>query len=112
MGEKTNSKFSFYDKDAPAFTQSRFLPPSKVISAKVKDCVIGDGCTITGATLENSVIGLRSIVNSGTVVQDSLLMGADFYESYNECAVLPDCTPVGIGSNCVIKKAIVDKNCR
>lgn len=92
---------------------SRFLPPSKVAGADITNCIIGDGCQINpGCTVTNSMIGLRSVISEDCVIEDSLLMGCDYYEKPIECELLPGCLPIGIGEGCTIKKAIVDKNAR
>ena len=109
-----NPKFSFYDRNAPIYTQSRFLPPSKVQDCEIERSTIGDGCTIKQAKLKNVMVGLRSTVNEGCDLEDTLVMGADYYESLEECdpASLPGCTPIGIGAGTKIRKAIIDKNAR
>jgi len=104
--------FSFYDRKAPIYTQSRYLPPSKLMNCEVTASIIGDGCFIENSTINHSVIGLRSLIHSGCTIEDTLLMGADYYEQYDECEALPDCLPMGIGAGTTIRKAIVDKNAR
>ncbi|KAJ7550621.1 hypothetical protein O6H91_07G109700 [Diphasiastrum complanatum] len=106
--------FSFYDRSAPIYTQARFLPPSKMLDADVTDSVIGEGCVIQNCKIQHSVVGLRSWIAEGAVIQDALLMGADYYETDEQrCALLSTGgIPIGIGKNCVIKRAIVDKNAR
>uniref|UniRef100_A0A7S3XD24 Glucose-1-phosphate adenylyltransferase n=1 Tax=Picocystis salinarum TaxID=88271 RepID=A0A7S3XD24_9CHLO len=112
LTEQPNPKFSFYDRDAPIYTMSRFLPPSKLLDCEVEDSIIGDGCLIKQATIHHSVIGLRSLINEGAVLENCLLMGADYYEQPNECELLPGCLPMGIGQGSIIKNCIVDKNAR
>jgi hypothetical protein len=107
-----NPNFSFYDKASPIYTQSRFLPPSKLVDCTINTSIIGDGCSIRKASITGSVIGLRSIIHSDCKIEDALLMGADFFESYSECSALPGCTPIGIGAGTHIKRAIIDKNAR
>ncbi|KAM0907030.1 hypothetical protein ACQ4PT_016371 [Festuca glaucescens] len=106
--------FSFYDRSAPIYTQSRYLPPSKVLDADVTDSVIGEGCVINHCTINHSVVGLRSCISEGAVIEDSLLMGADYYETENDKKVLSETggIPIGIGKNAHIRKAIIDKNAR
>lgn len=107
-----NPKFSFYDRTAPIYTQSRFLPPSKILDSEITRSTIGDGCMIKKSTLNNCMVGLRSLINEGCDLKDTLVMGADYYEKEQECSLLPGCTPIGIGAGTVIRKAIVDKNAR
>lgn len=106
-------RFSFYDKDAPIYTMSRFLPPSKVLDATVEHSILGDGCTVEkGCRIIHSVVGLRSRIREDCVIEDSLLMGADYYEQFEECEIDENCLPIGVGLGTHIKGAIVDKNAR
>uniref|UniRef100_A0A0E0LZH2 Glucose-1-phosphate adenylyltransferase n=1 Tax=Oryza punctata TaxID=4537 RepID=A0A0E0LZH2_ORYPU len=106
--------FSFYDRSAPIYTQPRYLPPSKVLDADVTDSVIGEGCVIRHCTINHSVVGLRSCISEGAVIEDSLLMGADYYETETDKKALSETggIPIGIGKNAHIRKAIIDKNAR
>lgn len=107
--------FSLQQADAPIYTRSRFLPPSRVEGATVKRSLISDGCVIaSGAIIENSVIGLRCHIGANVVIRNSVLMGADEYQSDEELAddhqaQRPN---IAIGEGSVIDGAIVDKNCR
>ena len=109
---KPSPNFSFYDKNAPIYTQSRFLPPSKLVDCTVSDAMIGDGCLIQRSTIKNSLVGVRSLIFEGCTIEDSLLMGADYFETYAECSALPGCTPIGIGAGTTVRRAIIDKNAR
>lgn len=105
--------FSFYDKQAPIYTMSRFLPPSKFNDCEIEKSIIGDGCHIQpGTRISNSVIGLRTKVGANCVIEDTLLMGTDFYEKPEDCELAPGCLPMGVGPNSHIAKCIVDKNVR
>ncbi|KAK4438977.1 Glucose-1-phosphate adenylyltransferase small subunit, chloroplastic/amyloplastic [Sesamum alatum] len=106
--------FSFYDRSAPIYTQPRYLPPSKMLDADVTDSVIGEGCVIKNCKIHHSVVGLRSCISEGAVIEDSLLMGADYYETDADRRVLAakGGVPIGIGKNTHIKRAIIDKNAR
>jgi len=107
-----NPQFSFYDKKAPIYSQSRFLPPSKLQDCEVSRSTIGDGCYIKKCKLSNCMVGLRANIGENCVLEDVLVMGADYYETFQECESVPNCTPVGIGANTTIKRAIIDKNAR
>jgi glucose-1-phosphate adenylyltransferase len=108
-----NPNFSFYDKDSPIYTMSRFLPPSKVLDAEVTNSILGDGCVVrAGTTITHSVIGLRSLIGENCHIEDALMMGSDYFETLEECALLPGCLPVGLGPGCTVKKCIIDKNSR
>ncbi|EPS74421.1 glucose-1-phosphate adenylyltransferase [Genlisea aurea] len=103
--------FSFYDRSSPIYSQPRYLPPSKMLDADVTDSVIGEGCS---CKIRHSVIGLRSCISEGAVIEDSLLMGADYYETEADRRhlVANDGVPIGIGKNSHIRRAIIDKNAR
>ncbi|MBR3813175.1 MAG: glucose-1-phosphate adenylyltransferase [Spirochaetaceae bacterium] len=107
-------KFNFYDEDKPIFTHSRNLPSSKMNNANLNNAIASEGCVITEATINNSLVGLRSIVESGTYLDGVICMGADFYETMEEKAENAKLgrPNVGIGKNCRIKKCIIDKNAR
>ena len=109
---KEHPNFTFYDKASPIYTQSRFLPPSKLVDVDIRSSLIGDGCLIKKATITDSVIGLRSIILEGCTIEKSLLMGADYFETPQECSTLPGCTPIGIGAGSTVRRAIIDKNAR
>ncbi|XP_047310443.1 glucose-1-phosphate adenylyltransferase small subunit, chloroplastic/amyloplastic-like [Impatiens glandulifera] len=106
--------FSFYDRSAPIYTQPRYLPPSKMLDADITDSVIGEGCVIKNCKIHHSVIGLRSCISEGAVIEDTLVMGADYYETDADRRLLLEKggVPIGIGRDSHIKKAIIDKNAR
>ncbi|KAJ0986938.1 hypothetical protein J5N97_005294 [Dioscorea zingiberensis] len=106
--------FSFYDRSAPIYTQPRYLPPSKMLDADVTDSVIGEGCVIKNCKIHHSVIGLRSCISEGAIIEDTLLMGADYYETEVDKRSLAarGSVPIGIGKDSHIKRAIIDKNAR
>jgi len=113
LTDSPNPRFSFYDKDAPIYTMSRFLPPSKILDAVVERSILGDGCTIEkGTRVIHSVVGLRSRIKKNCIIEDSMLMGADYYEQYEECEIDANCLPIGVGEGSEIRGAIVDKNAR
>ncbi len=102
--------FSFYEMNAPIYTHLRYLPPSKINQCSVRCSLLSDGCIISADRIDHSVIGLRATLGEGTVVEDSIVMGADFFE--HGAVSDPSGIPMGIGRNCFIKKAIIDKNVR
>jgi len=106
--------FDFYDAVRPVYTHPRFLPSTKVEGCALRGALVSEGCILMGAEIERSVVGIRSRVGPGTRVRNSLLLGADYYESLEEIdrAQARGLPPVGIGSDCVIERAIVDKNAR
>ncbi|MBV8585115.1 MAG: glucose-1-phosphate adenylyltransferase [Verrucomicrobia bacterium] len=103
--------YNFFDRSRPIYTHPRFLPASKVNAATVRQAIIADGCIISDAHIHRAVIGVRSVIESGATIRNSVIMGADFYE---EDAPRPDPNVplIGIGRNTVIDHAIIDKNAR
>jgi glucose-1-phosphate adenylyltransferase len=107
-------RFDFFDMAAPIFSRPRFLPGSKINGAQVDHAVISDGCIVNRAVITHSIIGLRTRVGSGTVLNRVIGLGSDYYESQesieeHQKAGKP---PIGIGANCRIENTIVDKNAR
>jgi glucose-1-phosphate adenylyltransferase len=103
-------EYSFFDTEAPIYTHPRFLPGSKVNGATLRQAIISDGCIISDAHLERSVIGIRSIIQSGATIRNSIVMGADYFEQ--DRREHAGRIPIGVGRNCVIDRAIIDKNAR
>ncbi|CAL5199494.1 unnamed protein product [Lathyrus oleraceus] len=108
------SKFSFYDAAKPMYTSRRNLPPSTIDNSKVVDSIISHGSFVNNAFIEHSVVGIRSRINSNVHLKDTVMLGADFYETEEEVAALlaEGRVPVGIGENTKIKDCIIDKNAR
>lgn len=73
--------FRFYDAQAPIYTRSRYLPPTKLLDAYVSESMLGEGCILKECTVKRSVIGLRSRIETGCVIEEALVMSADYYES-------------------------------
>jgi glucose-1-phosphate adenylyltransferase len=103
-----NPPFNFYDPHSPIYTHARFLPGSTVEDSKLKDVLIAEGCRVRKAEITRSIVGIRSQIGEGTVIRDSILMGADYYPEEKIRGNLP----IGIGKNCHIERAILDKNVR
>jgi glucose-1-phosphate adenylyltransferase len=104
--------YSFFEAASPIYTHPRFLPGSKVNGATLRQAIIADGCIISDAHIERSVIGVRSIIASGATIRNSIVMGADYYETGTTAADNRRLPPIGIGRNCTIDRAIIDKNAR
>ncbi|MDR2542152.1 MAG: glucose-1-phosphate adenylyltransferase [Treponema sp.] len=104
--------FDFYDENKPIFTHMRNLPPSKMNYSSLNQSIASEGCIITNASITNSIVGIRTIIESGSTLNGVICMGADHYESeikkqQNADARIPN---VGIGRGVIIKGAIIDKN--
>ena len=106
--------FEFHQPQAPIFTHQRFLAASRMHGCRVDRGIVAEGCVIGNAHIEKSVVGVRSIIGSGVQVRESIVMGADFYETSADKArdAAMHIPPVGIGAGSVIEKAILDKNAR
>ncbi|KAK3035389.1 hypothetical protein RJ639_032917, partial [Escallonia herrerae] len=129
---------SFYDRDSPVYTLPRFLPPTSITDAVITDCVIGDGCILNRCNIKGTVFGMRTRVEDGAIIEDSVIMGSDIYQSRILALIVHGskhplikstshasaCVqqtederksmgiPIGIGEGSRIRKAIVDKNAR
>ena len=106
--------FSFYDEKAPIYTRARYLPPTKLLASNVIESMLGEGCILKECTVKRSVIGVRSRIETGCVIDNALLMGSDYYESPMERLKNLESgkVPLGIGANTTIQRAIIDKNAR
>jgi glucose-1-phosphate adenylyltransferase len=106
--------FDFYEESRPVYTHPRFLPATKIESAVVTNALVSEGSIIVKADVERAVIGIRSRIGAGSRIRDSLILGADSYETLDELerAGGRGVPPMGIGPDSVVEKAIVDKNAR
>ncbi len=106
--------FDFYEASRPVYTHPRFLPASKVESCVVTNSLLSEGCIVVGANIERSVIGIRSRIGRGSQVRESLILGADYYETLDELdrSAGRGVPPIGVGEDSVIAGAILDKNAR
>src|SRR5437763_4292563 len=102
-------EYSFFEPESPIYTHPRFLPGSKINGATLRKAIVSDGCIISDAHLERCVVGIRSVIQSGATIRNSIVMGADYFELGQTDSSQP---PIGIGRNCVIDRAIIDKNAR
>lgn len=107
-------KFNFFNAESPIYTRSRHLPPSKLHGCDIDNSMVSEGCIMNGVYARNSIIGLRSRLDVGVRIEDSIIMGSDFFESIEEIkSNLVNGTPhIGIGENTIVRRAIVDKDVR
>jgi glucose-1-phosphate adenylyltransferase len=107
-------KFNFFDTGSPIYTRSRYLPPSKVHSCDIDDSMVSEGCILNGIIAKRSIIGLRSRIDHGTRIEESIVMGSDYYESLIDMNqnIENGIPHIGIGKNTIIRRAIIDKNTR
>jgi len=114
LTEQPNPAFSFYDEKFPIYTRPRYLPPSKMQDAQVTQSIIGEGSLLKACSIHHCVLGVRTRIEDEVVLQDSLVMGADYFESMQERLVLRERggIPIGVGKGTTVKGAILDKNVR
>jgi len=101
-------KFNFYDEYDPIYTNARFLPGSKIKNCEINHALLCEGSILEGSNISNSVIGIRAIIKEGSTLDHVVMMGADYYGD----APTIDTSKMGIGKNCFIRNAILDKNVR
>jgi len=106
------AEFEFYDPQSPMYTSPRVVPPATIENSKVTESIISQGAFVHDSSITNAIIGLRAIIGKGCTIQDALIMGADYYESESKVAkkLAAGEVPLGVGENCVITNAIIDKN--
>ncbi len=114
LTQQPTPPFSFYDKKFPIYTRSRYLPPTKLLDCQVTESMIGEGCILKECRINHSVLGVRTRVEKGCVIEDSLLMGSDYYENpvQRKADLEGGSIPIGIGQGSTIRRAIIDKNAR
>lgn len=103
-------EFNLYALEHRIYTRMRFLPPSKVLGCVVNHCLLTEGCILSGREVTRSIVGIRGVIGQGTVMRNTVMMGADYYEE--ERKDLRFDIPLGIGRDCYIEDAIIDKNAR
>jgi glucose-1-phosphate adenylyltransferase len=107
-------RFDFYDEERPIFTYPRFLPGSKILGADVENAILCEGSIVNRSRIRDAIIGIRSRIGENGRLERTVVMGADYYESREDLARnhdegVPD---IGIGRDCEILNAIIDKNAR
>jgi len=102
--------FNLFDNDKTIYTRPRLLAPSKVFGTWFNKAIIAEGCIIHAKKIERAVVGIRSRIGEGTEISDAIVMGNDYYETMEDMQRVQQ--PMGIGKDCYIQYAIVDKNCR
>jgi len=103
-------EFSLYNTKHRIYTRMRYLPPSKVLSCVVNNCLLSEGCILSGREVTRSIVGIRGVIGEGTIMRNTVMMGADSYADEDEPGA--HSYPPGIGRDCHIEDAIIDKNVR
>lgn len=106
---ETVPSFNLYDANAPIYTHMRYLPPSKINGCDLNRALLSEGCIITGHRILRSIIGVRAKVGEGSVIEHTVMMGSDYYDKKE---APPGQIPMGVGRDCFIRNAILDKNAR
>lgn len=105
-------RFNLFDNRSRIYTRPRMLAPSKIYNTTINKAIIAEGCIILADKVERSVIGIRARVGQGSIIKDSIIMGNDYFETLEEIVYSTDEPSMGVGNNCHIQQAIVDKDCR
>jgi len=103
---KHDPRFTFHDREWPMYTRPRYLPGARLSGCCFNRVLLGDGSRVLDANVEDAVIGVRSQIQ-GSTIKRTLIMGVDTYYPDR-----PGAPPVGIGEDCEITNAIIDKNAR
>src|SRR5262249_9970611 len=112
MLTRSDAPSRFYDPRRPIFTHARFLPGARLSDCAVRCTIITEGCFLDRATIEDSIVGIRTTIQSGATVRRSVLLGADYYEADNDVPARGGNPRLGIGRDVVLDRVIVDKNAR
>lgn len=107
-----NPDFDLYDDKQPIYTRARHLPPTSVVDCNMERTITANGCRLRGVTLRRCLIGVRSVINAGTHLENVFMMGADYFDDQQRRDRVGTDIPIGIGENCDIRNAIIDKNAR
>jgi glucose-1-phosphate adenylyltransferase len=105
-------KFNLFDNLKQVYTRPRLLAPTKIFGTWFNHAIVAEGAILHAKKIERSVIGIRSRIGDQTEISNAIIMGNDYYETLEQIAKLASKPPLGIGNNCFIRNAIVDKNCR
>ncbi|MBN1266324.1 MAG: glucose-1-phosphate adenylyltransferase [Anaerolineales bacterium] len=112
MLTRANPPFNLYDPNHPIYTRPRFLPGSRVYDVQLDQVLLAEGCLVKGKFLRNAVIGIRSIIGEDVILEDSVVMGSDYYEPKTRPWENKHGIPLGIGKGSIIRGTIIDKNAR
>ncbi|KAK8700083.1 hypothetical protein V6N13_018487 [Hibiscus sabdariffa] len=107
-------KFEFYDPKTPFYTSPLYLPPTKIDKCRIKDAIISHGCFLRECSVQQSIVGERSRLDYGVELQDTVMLGADYYQTEPEIASLlaDGKVPIGVGRSTKIRNCIIDKNAK
>jgi glucose-1-phosphate adenylyltransferase len=112
MLTRPGASFNFYDPHRPIYTHPRFLPGARFNECATREAIINEGCYLDRASIEQSIVGIRTTIQAGASIRRSVLLGADFYEADDQAPARRDGPRLGIGRDVVLDRVIVDKNAR
>jgi glucose-1-phosphate adenylyltransferase len=112
MLTRRDAPFQFYDARRPIYTHPRFLPGSRLTDCSIRHAIVTDGCQLDRCSIDASVVGIRTVIQHGTTIKRSVLLGADFYESDSNAPRPHGLPPLGLGRNVTLDRVIIDKNAR
>ncbi len=104
--------FSFGSLEGRIYTHPRFLPPLSIADSEIHHSLLSEGSRIEKSKIQHSVIGLRSMIQEGAMIKNTIMMGADYYDGAGKFSSRSIVIPLGVGRNCHIENAILDKNVR
>lgn len=104
-------QFNMFDNENKIYTRARLLPPAKFSGVSFSRAIVAEGSIIQAKMVENSILGIRSRIDYGTIIKNAYIMGNDYFESLEDLAD-PNKIPMGIGKDCYIENAIIDKHVR
>ncbi len=100
--------YNFYDENFPLFAAPHNLPAPRIFDTRLTHSVVCEGCIIEAKEVRNSILGPRTVVKPGTIIQDSYLIGNEYYVAPVPRSAVPD--RLQIGRNCMIQRAIIDSD--
>jgi len=103
-------EFNLYGNEKKVYTRARMLSPTKIFGTKITQGLISDGCISHASELYKCILGVRSRVGKDTVVKNSIIIGNSYYQTLTDIKQLPENELLGIGNNCHIENAIIDRN--
>jgi glucose-1-phosphate adenylyltransferase len=105
-------QFNLFDNSRYVFTRARMLPPSKISGTTLEKTVIADGSIINASRIVRSVIGIRSRIGKGTTIENTYIMGNDYYQDIDEIKSGELAGGImGVGERSYLNRCILDRNC-
>lgn len=107
-------KFDLFNTSKTVLTRPRILPPSKIYGTTLNKAMIADGCIINAEKIETAVIGIRSRIGKGSQILNTYMIGTNVYQEMDDMAkdIEEEIPHIGVGEDCVIENAIIDKDAR